>query len=190
MSGGRRCTVCDHKDRKAIDSALHLESERIVSERFGLSKSSIHRHRTNCMGPAIARVAASREDTSAASILDRMASLQTRTLRLLDAAEAQGAKPVEAVRIVREVRENELALARLTGLLREGSTTIHAQSMQIASFDALSVEELRALAQLGTPKALSARIVSSEVVIDAEIIPNKTDRIAAIVSAEAQDARK
>jgi hypothetical protein len=76
-----------------------------------------------------------------------MAALQTKTLALLDEAEKSNAKPAEIVRIVREARENELALARLTGLLREGSTTINDNRRQTVVFDNMDLQELLALRQ-------------------------------------------
>ncbi len=143
--GGTRCTVCDHPQRKAIDLALTASSERSVAKQHGLSPAAIHRHKTTHLRPSLARVAASREDVSANGVIDRMVELQTRTLALLDAAE-KNSKPVEVARIIRECRENELALARLTGLLREGSTTINDNRVQIAAMANVSEEDLRTLA--------------------------------------------
>jgi hypothetical protein len=45
----RKCTICEHKDRNKIDSALAVNgaSLRSVAVRFGLSLSSVKRHVSN-----------------------------------------------------------------------------------------------------------------------------------------------
>jgi hypothetical protein len=41
-----KCTICSHKSRDEIDeSLLRGESERSVADRFGVTKSAIHRHK-------------------------------------------------------------------------------------------------------------------------------------------------
>jgi hypothetical protein len=43
----RRCTVCDHPKRHGIDEALVSGAPyRGVAKRFGLSESSVYRHKT------------------------------------------------------------------------------------------------------------------------------------------------
>jgi transposase-like protein len=43
----RRCTVCDHPERHCIDEALVTGAPyRSVARRFGLSESSVYRHKT------------------------------------------------------------------------------------------------------------------------------------------------
>jgi transposase len=43
----RRCTVCDHNERRNIDETLVTgASYRSVAKRFGLSESAVYRHQT------------------------------------------------------------------------------------------------------------------------------------------------
>jgi hypothetical protein len=43
----RRCTVCDHPERRSIDEALVTGAPyRSVAKRFGLSESAVYRHKT------------------------------------------------------------------------------------------------------------------------------------------------
>ena len=47
----RECNVCQHKDRTAIDLALQAnQSLRDIESQFGVSKSSLHRHKQHLPG--------------------------------------------------------------------------------------------------------------------------------------------
>jgi len=51
---GAKCTVCAHERRHQIDIGLvHQVAARVLAERFGLSKDSIHRHAANHLTPAM-----------------------------------------------------------------------------------------------------------------------------------------
>ena len=53
----RRCTICDHPDRVAIDKALVGDEGgyRKISARFGLSSSALYRHRHNHLPEIVAQ---------------------------------------------------------------------------------------------------------------------------------------
>jgi hypothetical protein len=79
----RRCTVCDHKARMAIDLELTgSETYRTIASRYGLAETSLKRHKTNHMQPklkaALARRADRDADTLIASVLDSIE--QTRVI--------------------------------------------------------------------------------------------------------------
>ena len=146
---GTPCTVCHHPQRASADLALAAgKTATAVAATFRMSVRAVTSHRRSHLAPSLAKAAASREDVSANGVIDRMVELQSRTLSLLDAAEVS-AKPTDVARIIRECRENELALARLTGLLREGSTTIDNRTQTINVMAGLSEEDLRSLASMG-----------------------------------------
>ena len=46
MSAGR-CIVCNHQDRDAIEEALITLPLSAVEQRFGIARSSLHRHKAN-----------------------------------------------------------------------------------------------------------------------------------------------
>lgn len=147
---GRRCSVCTHIDRKSIDSALVADngSFRSIAKQHGLKPNAIMRHRDAHLGPRLARTQAAREardEATASSVLDQMADLQERTLAALERAEKAKAKPSEIARVVREVRENALATARLTGLLKDGSVVNVDARTQVAILAGLPAPIVEAL---------------------------------------------
>jgi hypothetical protein len=165
-----RCKVCDHPERSAIELVMSTATVRDVARQFGLSKDTVQRHRTLHLAlalkaarasreresTAIARVAVEREIVSAETILDQLADLQARTLAALDRAESdEDSRPTDIARIVREVRENALATARLCGLLKDGhgATIDNRVQIQINEFKPYSTDELRAVVRRELPPA-------------------------------------
>ncbi len=77
----RRCTVCDHKARMAIDLDLTgSETYRTIAGRYGLAETSLKRHRANHLKSRLVRAIARRDDKDAdtliASVLDALAKTQ------------------------------------------------------------------------------------------------------------------
>lgn len=60
---GRRCSICSHPERKAIDSALLDASTgyRKVAKRFNLSEAATFRHRQNHLSAVVARAFETRQ---------------------------------------------------------------------------------------------------------------------------------
>lgn len=53
-----RCSICARLDVGEIDAALVAGGKLVATaERFGLTKSALHRHKTNCLAPKIAAAA-------------------------------------------------------------------------------------------------------------------------------------
>ena len=60
MSG--RCRTCMHPERDAIDRALVTGTPlRTLEERYGISRSSLARHKDNCLAQTVQRAAEERE---------------------------------------------------------------------------------------------------------------------------------
>jgi len=146
----RRCTVCDHADRTAIDLALAADSGslREIAGRWGLAQSSVQRHREAHLSPSLVTAQAAHEAAHGASILEQLHSLQARTLVQLERAERERAKPVDVAKIIRECRENLSTIGRLLGQFPKEGTTIDNRT-QILALGDLTTDELRALAALG-----------------------------------------
>jgi hypothetical protein len=117
-----------------------------VAAEYGLAASSIHRHKSRHLAPRLTRALARQEDIDADKLAAMVVGLQEKTLLAL--ARAEQAKDFAAVRgLIREARENILAIGRLVGILDAAPTTIIDARRQQAIFASLSEEELRALAR-------------------------------------------
>lgn len=89
----RRCTVCEHEERPAIDAALldARGTNRSVSKRFGLSAAAVFRHRQHIPMVSIERRAAEvaeREGERAKSLAELWLDLHARAQAILARAEA------------------------------------------------------------------------------------------------------
>ncbi len=155
--GRARCTVCQHPGRAAIDLAIAQRvSARKIDAQYGVGRMSVQRHTADCLPAKIAIVNATRvEKLDTSALVDQMVALQRRTLALLDEAEKSGGI-ADRARVIREARENIVAMGRLTGSISSaaGATTnIDARSvhLSIAGMRDLSSDELRRIAAMGPP---------------------------------------
>ncbi len=116
----RTCTVCMHKDREAIDTALvEGEAVRPVASRYvPLSKTALQRHKDEHLPKALMQAQAAQEVAHADTLLDQVQDLHRRTLKILTAAEKSKDGRL-ALGAVREARSNLELLAKLTGELDE-----------------------------------------------------------------------
>jgi transposase-like protein len=107
----RTCTVCRHSERAQIDNALvsGTGTFRSLASRFGLSASSVRRHRRDHLPDTLVRAHAAKEIADAESLADQARALRARTLRLLAKAEADGDTENElaAIRELRALAELE-----------------------------------------------------------------------------------
>src|SRR3954454_24688965 len=72
----RPCQVCRHRERKLVDlSLLGGESSRSLADRFGLSASSVKRHRLNCIPRSLVLARQSEAIAEAEFLLGRAAEL-------------------------------------------------------------------------------------------------------------------
>ena len=115
----RRCSVCDHPERAAIDAALvEGVSYRDIARQWGVSKDAVSRHKADHLP---AHLAAAQEAATAASADDLLAQVETlrqKATRIGDKAEKAGDLRT-ALQGVRELVRIVELLARLQGELQE-----------------------------------------------------------------------
>ena len=118
----RKCSICTHPNREAIDRALvNKESFRYVSKQYGVTVSAIHRHNDTHLPSSLAKAQEARAVTQADDLLSQVKSLQSRALSILDQAENAGDLRT-AILAIREARGNLELLAKLLGELQENQT--------------------------------------------------------------------
>ena len=115
----RTCTICEHPQREAIDRDLVGGSSNLsVSSVFGVSESSIRRHKANHLPAKLVLAQEASEVAEADDLLDQVRDLQARTLAILEASEASREHRT-ALSAIREARSNLELLAKLLGELDE-----------------------------------------------------------------------
>jgi hypothetical protein len=120
----RKCATCQHTKRAEIDRRLAAgEPGNQIAADYNLNQSSLHRHRTNCVGLASASVIkkeAARGTAALACLPSKnelggaYADLQTRIDRIVVQAEQQGSLKV-ALTGLNSVRQTLDSLSRLSG---------------------------------------------------------------------------
>jgi hypothetical protein len=87
----RRCTVCDHPESHSIDETLVTGSPyRSVAKRFGLSESSVYRHKTEHLPAHLLKAKEAEEVAQADDLIEQVRSLQAHALDILERAEKAG----------------------------------------------------------------------------------------------------
>ncbi len=116
----RRCTVCAHPEREAINKALVAgEPYRSVANRYdSLSQAAVQRHEVNHIPATLAKAKEAKEVAHADNLLGQVRALQSKTLSILLRAEGAGDLRT-ALSAVREARGNVELLAKLSGELDE-----------------------------------------------------------------------
>ncbi len=124
MALPRRCTICAHDERHAIDVALvGRESYRAIARQYGVSKDALSRHTQEHLPELLARAKDAVEVAEADSLLSRVEGLYKRTEAILEAAESNREWST-ALAAVRECRGNLELLGRVTKEL-ESAPTLH-----------------------------------------------------------------
>ncbi len=143
---GPVCKVCAHKERSAINAALIDESVslREITSKYGIAKSTLHQHKTRCMGaPTIPNTAErarrTKEHNEKIASISRVQYLESQlpsrdelggvlqsVIDRLDAIvaknEAEGGVDVVAVSGLSGIRQTVADLAKLAGHVGGGST--------------------------------------------------------------------
>jgi hypothetical protein len=118
----RRCTVCQHTDRAAIDRALVAGSALAALSRDShVSEDALARHAARHLPAALAKAQAAADVAHGDDLLAQVRDLQQTTLRLLERAEAAG-KLTAAVLAVGQARQNIELMAKLVGELQQEGT--------------------------------------------------------------------
>jgi transposase-like protein len=115
----RRCTVCDHNERRNIDETLVTgASYRSVAKRFELSESAVYRHKTEHLPAHLLKAKEVEEVAQADDLLEQVRGLQDRALDILERAEKAGDLRTALVAIS-QARKNLELLGKLAGELDE-----------------------------------------------------------------------
>lgn len=118
----RRCSICDHPQRDAIDNYLvEGGSYRSIAKQFDVSAPATLRHKRNHLPASLVRAHEAKQAASADNLLANVCKLQKRAERILRSAEKSGDHRV-ALSAIRELRNTIELLARLAGELQEGTT--------------------------------------------------------------------
>jgi hypothetical protein len=127
---GRKCSACQHIKRAEINGRLAAgEPGNQIAHDYGLNPSSLHRHRSNCLGlsssHAIMKDVA--RGTAAVACLpskDELGTayfeLRARIDQIVDQAQAQGSLQV-ALSGLNSVRQTLDSLSRLAGFDHQGT---------------------------------------------------------------------
>jgi len=119
----RVCTVCAHAEREAIDKLLIAGvALRDIAGRYGLSKSSLERHKANHVPAALAQAKEAAEVAQADDLLGELRKLQKITMGLLSQGYSAGDLRV-AVAAVGQARANLELMAEITGELERRNLT-------------------------------------------------------------------
>ncbi len=118
----RKCTVCTHPDREAIDAAL-VEGGAFPAlvAKYRVSKDSLSRHKTNHLPAKLVMAQAAEDVAQADGLLEQVRALQGRAYGILDKADGAGDLRT-ALGAIREARSNLELLAKLLGELDDRPT--------------------------------------------------------------------
>ena len=118
----RRCTICLHKERSAIDKALvEREPFRHIASQFQVSTASLVRHSDDHLPSSLVRAQKATEAAQADELLAQVVDLRDKALAILEKAEAANDWRA-AVGAMREIRANIELLGKLAGQLRDAPT--------------------------------------------------------------------
>jgi hypothetical protein len=176
----RVCTVCSHKERPAIDRRLtDGGTYRAIAQEFGLSLDAVRRHRLDHLTKALLKAAEARPIARAETLLDRLEALINDCRRIGESALDAG-KHGPAVQALKAVTSNLELIARLTGQLGEGSTTVNIALVQQAKAEEDELVRLRRLTpdERETLRALLTKMEGSDFVeVEAVAIPAGTQPV-------------
>jgi hypothetical protein len=170
----RACTTCHHLKRSEIDRRLAAgEPTAQVAHDYGLTTSSLHRHRVNCLGlpssSAIKKEAA--RGSAAVELLpsretlgEAYFALQERIDQIVAQAEQQGSLRV-AISGLNSIRQTLDSLSRLVGYDRAGQINVAVKTN--VNLDVAQIAQ-RLIAQFDHEPDLKARIAQALLEIDNE----------------------
>jgi hypothetical protein len=146
VTAGRKCSICCHANRAAIDRGLSDGLPHAgLAKRFSISVDALSRHGRAHIGDAATLPAGDEADGSAppdgaGNLLQTLAGLQNRLLRLVARAERQG-DVRGTVAVVRECRMTLETIGRLTGTMRPDGSAAPANHGNTMSAIRLRVSE-------------------------------------------------
>lgn len=118
----RKCTVCAHPERDAIDQALMEETSlRTIAVQWSVSKTALVRHKADHIPVFLAKAKEAAEVSQADSLLNRLLALSAETAAILKDARSEEEKDNElALRAIARAEKQIELQARLLGELKEG----------------------------------------------------------------------
>lgn len=150
----RRCTVCDHSERGEIEAALVSgEPYRDIARQYSVSKDALARHRTEHIPEHLAKAQDAAEVAEADDLLGKVRELQSRTEKILEAAERDGELRT-ALAAIREARGLLELLGKLAGELQTAPTVsitiaAHVQQTILAALESYPEAKLAVADALG-----------------------------------------
>jgi hypothetical protein len=172
----RQCNTCQHLKRPEIDRRLAAgEPAAQVARDPGLSVSSMHRHRANCLklapaneikkeaarGSAAIALLPSKEGLGAA-----YAGLRTQIDEIVTQAREQGSLNV-AISGLNSIRQTLDSLARLAGHLQPASTQVNVAVQTNVNVDARHIAE-RLIQKFDHQPEIKAQIAQALLEVDHE----------------------
>lgn len=165
----RKCSTCRHVKREEIDRRLAAgEPASQVARDYDLNPSSLHRHKSNCLGlpssnqimKQVARGTAavtclpSREDLNG-----RYFDLQARIDEIVSEAQRQGSLAI-AISGLNSIRHTLDSLSRLAGYDRPAGTQVNVAVQTNLQLDVTQIVE-RVIKQFDDEPELKARIAQA-----------------------------
>ena len=127
-----RCAACTHPKRDELDSAIVAgQTLRAIGKQYGMSASAVLRHRDRHLSPALAAMAARREEEAASGLVAQVRQLVRRADELYTAAAKDG-RSSAALAALKEMRGSLELLGKATGELKDASpvTVISVQASE------------------------------------------------------------
>ena len=171
----RKCSTCQHIKRAEIDRRLAAgEPGNQIASDYGLNPSSLHRHRSNCLGlgssnvimkevsrgTAAAACLPSKEDLNSAYF-----DLRTQIDQVVAQAKAEGSLQI-ALNGLNAVRHTLDSLSRLSGFDRQG-TQVNVAVQTNVNVDLKEIAE-RVIQRFDHEPELKARIAQALLEVDDE----------------------
>ncbi len=118
----RKCTICGHKKRSAVDKALVARQPfRTIADQFGVSKTALLRHYDDHLPSSLVKAQQATEAAQADALLAQVVDLRDKALGVLEQAEASEDLRT-AVSAIREARGCVELLGKLAGQLKDSPT--------------------------------------------------------------------
>src|SRR5215212_5535584 len=121
-----KCKVCSHPQRAELTRALvlNIESDRGIAKQFGLTASSVFRHRRNHLRPYLSEQIAQDLELADVNPLAEAKALFYRVRTMLDKSE--DAEDLPAFKALHsEARRDLELLAKLLGDLKDGGVQVN-----------------------------------------------------------------
>lgn len=120
----RQCTICSHAKRKEIEKGLiKNQTYRHIALHYGVSTTSLQRHKRNHLPKFLVRAKQMEEITNANYLADEIESLKKRAKTIASKAESNGDYRT-ALQGVRELTRIVELLAKMRGELNEQSVNV------------------------------------------------------------------